>query len=369
MSWGAIIGGVVGAAVGGPVGAAIGAAIGAGAEAMGGEDAGAEAMGGQAPSILSDATPISDITWENWEGDGSLLRVVLPTGSRAWNVIVRAKSFDGSYYYKGVSPRWQDSDGDFAASQQVTDSMGDEVFVFIPMGGIMHAPSSQLLEIVAIGGSEQNPRVVASGSFEVQLPRGTYSEARFWQPLLAILMKVARADGSLNSAEMRVVGKIVREGLEIPNSESSEVKQILRAHDDRPIADHLSRLLARMQSIDLFSILQAMAEVAHADGVIDPGEVTVMRQVAECFGLDQAAWNDLAQQLGLDAEDKHEEWTQLLGLDQEYSEQDVKKAYRSKMMEYHPDKYQRYPEEFRAVAQRMAIRLTEARDGLMATLD
>ena len=59
------------------------------------------------------------------------------------------------------------------------------------------------------------------------------------------------------------------------------------------------------------------------------------------------------------------EYHELLGVTATATAAEIKQAYKRKVREYHPDKYQNLPEEFRNVAREMTIKLNEAREHLL----
>ena len=343
MVWGAIVGGVVGAVVGGPVGAAVGALLGAGAEALG--EPRHPQLGG--------------IQWVRWPADGLFFRVDLGGVVGAEAVLVTAHDAEGIHLPGGV-PGWSDEDGDFFLAGDVD---GTTAYFFIP-DGVIQPPEGRLrLQVRAV--RSEAPVLLGVGMYEVEVPRAEFHAARFWAPLLILLMEVARADGHLDREELRVVGNVVRDGLEIPAEEGGLVREILRTRDGLSMEDRLFRIQARAPGLEPDAIVGAMADVARADGVIHPAEVRVIREVALLFGLAEGDWPELAAALALDVEDRRRRWLETLGLVEGCTERDIQRAFREKMREHHPDRYQGFSEEYQEVAHRMALRLIEARDGLL----
>ena len=348
MAWSTFIGGAVGAVFGGPLGAAVGAAIGAGADAWLEDDGTSDAQNLEANLQLT-----SD--------PGGLILAFsfaqVPAGSVA---IVTVRDEDGGFARAAVE-QYADEDGDFRLIAEV-DGDGDTC-VFLPTGSVI-SPNNAVIGVRALAVDGDDYHLLGETFFEAEIPTGTFSLAEYWRPLIGLCMTVARADGVLDRTEVRAIRRLVEEELELPSSERNNLKSILKREPSRPCGEMLMALAVRVPDLEKMTLLATLAEVAHADGKIHPAEVDEIKNIACLIGLEEQ-WEEISEDLGLNVASKVADALKLLGLAGDTTTVLIKKAYRAKVVQYHPDKYQNLPIEFRDVAREKTAELTAARDLLL----
>ena len=343
--WGAIVGGFVGGLVGGPLGAAAGAALGAGMTTE-------EQAGGLQ----------GDLRYEE-DGDGTsvfLLPSGVPDGAFA---IMRALDSDGNLAI-ARSPLLVDEDGYFFALTEVSDGHAN---FYIPQGAVWSSEGSNLNLAFFLMMPGGNDSMVELGNLVFHIPwsRAPISLAGFWRPLIGLCMAVARSDGVLERAEVAKVREVLAEGLGIPSGEKNSVVQILKEEPSASVESLANSLAMRAPWLEPPDVLEALAEVAKADGSVHPNELKVIREVFDLFGGAPQAWAEFTEAVGLDVADRLAEYRALLGVGELTTVKEIKRAYKKKVIAYHPDKYQNLPEEFQNVARDMTIKLNKARDQLV----
>ena len=190
MSWQAIVGGVIGGVFGGPLGAAAGAAIGVGIGTL--DEGGTPLQSG----LQGELRYFPD-------ADGVLLVLNLPTVPEGALIIVHGRYENGSYRKSSVET-YQDNDGDF---QLLRSSLDRAAVLYLPHGVVPpDSDDTVLLSFRAVLPSESGEhQVLGESSFTIDYPHKAFSQARLWRPLIGLCMAVARADGRLDRAEVRVI--------------------------------------------------------------------------------------------------------------------------------------------------------------------
>jgi DnaJ-domain-containing protein 1 len=103
-----------------------------------------------------------------------------------------------------------------------------------------------------------------------------------------------------------------------------------------------------------------MLAVARADGSPSSRTIEALRSVVCGVWLDEAGWSKLALDEKLHSSDHYA----TLGLKPGASAEEIRRAYRSLISQYHPDHFANAPADIVAVAQRKSVELREAYDAL-----
>jgi DnaJ like chaperone protein len=163
--------------------------------------------------------------------------------------------------------------------------------------------------------------------------------------MIALSAKMAKADGVVTEDEVDTFGDI----FDVPPDEVPNVRRIfdLAQRDVAGFREYALQVanMYRGDPARLEDILDALFEIAKADGALHAGELKFLQQVAEIFGFSQSEFRRIrATHFGAEAGDPYV----VLGVAYEASEEDIKRAYRKLVRENHPDALiaRGVPEEF-----------------------
>ena len=199
----------------------------------------------------------------------------------------------------------------------------------------------------------------------------------FMETLFSMLGRLAAADGRVSREEEQVFRNVVVNELRItdPASVQSALNIFRRAAEgSTPLGEYARRAADtfrnRPQMLELMLII--MIRVAAAEGGLHPEEDRLMREASAVFGFRGDAYESLKSRYGLGRQGRTggrgsgasgggysggfagglKSSYDVLGVSESASEADVKKAYRKKVSEYHPDKIaaKGLPEEFTELA-------------------
>ncbi len=173
--------------------------------------------------------------------------------------------------------------------------------------------------------------------------------------------KMAKADGVVTDDEI----KAFKEVFKVPESEMKNVARVFnQARQDargfEPYAEQVAGMFQSSPEV-LEELLWCLAHIAKADGVIHPGELAFLKDVARIFGFDDATFERVTA-LRLDGAQANP--YQILGVPPDVDDAELKRAHRALVMENHPDKLiaKGMPEEFIAVANERLARINAAYD-------
>lgn len=175
--------------------------------------------------------------------------------------------------------------------------------------------------------------------------RGQDKETAFTIAVIALSAKMAKADGTVTRDEIDVFKQIFR----VPPDEIKNVGRIfdLAKKDARgfePYARQVAKMFAHNPAV-LEELLDSLFYIAKADKVIHPAELEYLREVARIFGFGEATFARIREtHMGRDAADPYT----VLGVSQEASDAEVRRAYLGLIRENHPDTLvaQGMPEDF-----------------------
>jgi len=158
--------------------------------------------------------------------------------------------------------------------------------------------------------------------------------------LFGMLAKIAKADGTVSEEEAQTIKSFMQQlGLDDQGKQLAGMIFAKAKDDQHSVYDYAAQFAEVYDDNKDMRIIayRILFEVAASDGELHPEEDNILRNIIEPLGLDAAMYNLFADEffgrtLALS------EHYQLLDCTAESSDADIKRAYRSKCIEYHPDK-------------------------------
>jgi len=178
------------------------------------------------------------------------------------------------------------------------------------------------------------------------------------------LAKMAKADGKISKEEIQAVEQIIARLGYTPRMREAAVEIFRKAKDDsHTAADYLNQLASVIQFNPQIAMtfLAALHAVAQADGLIHPGEREILLQAERAFRLRPGTVDSL---LGGGRANNLDDAYKVLDVTPEMSDAEIKKVYRQKCIEFHPDKLasKGLPSEFMEYANEQLSKINEAYD-------
>lgn len=186
-------------------------------------------------------------------------------------------------------------------------------------------------------------------------------EIAFTIAVIVLGAKMAKADGVVSRAEVAAFKEVFR----VPPNELRNVARLFdQAKEDPAGFEPYARQIARMFRKDhpvLEELLDGLFHIAKADGNIHQAEIVFLKNIADIFGLDDAAFARIRE--GHLGPDKADPYT-ILGTNRLASNEEIKAAWRKLVRDTHPDKLmaQGLPREFIELANEKLATINAAYD-------
>lgn len=203
-----------------------------------------------------------------------------------------------------------------------------------------------------------------------------HRESVFLSTVFLLMGKIAKADGHISQNEISHVEQLFQKlGMSAEHRQKSIALFKQGAAADFDIKAPLKEFMAVCGHTNSLRqmLLVYLIVMALADGVLDTAEEALLIEIAQHLGYTEAAFKQI---LGMIINQTHfaggqqsaasslEDAYKALGVSKESTDQEVKRAYRKLMSQYHPDKLmgQGLPEDMIAVATAQAQEVQLAYD-------
>ena len=177
-----------------------------------------------------------------------------------------------------------------------------------------------------------------------------------------MLGKMAKADGKVTQVEIKIVEGFMRDHLRLDKQARMFAINIFnRAKDDAyPYSQYASEFSRHFQNDQNMRMVlfEMLFQVAAADGTVHHAEEHLLEETVRYLNIPHHLFEELKARLAPSADPAYV----VLGLTPEATDAEVKKAYRAKVMEFHPDKIvsKGLPEEFLKFAEEKFKEVNEA---------
>lgn len=182
----------------------------------------------------------------------------------------------------------------------------------------------------------------------------------FITSLLVIAAAVMKADKKILKSELDFVKKflITNFGQDTATDATLLLRDLLKK--DIPVSQVCNQIKMNMQYHARIQLLHFLYGIAQADGHVSEAEVLKIQEIA--YFLDISP-EDIASIKNMFYKDVNSAY-KILGIDVNASISEIKKAYRKKAVEFHPDKVEHLGEDIRKGAEEKFKNLNEAYEQL-----
>ncbi len=240
------------------------------------------------------------------------------------------------------------------------------------LGAMIAGPFGAIIG-AAIGASMGNSQSLPgnSGGFNQTQQR----QALFFTAAYSMVGKLAKADGRVCPNEIAAIEKMSKDALGLDQQTRAYAINVFTQAKNSPesFADYarqFGQYFSRDQQLCSF-MMTFLFEVAMADGELHPQEERMLQEAKEAFGLAEGIYQSMYsryvghQQPTSVSLTKHYE---NLGISADATTAEIKKAYRQKAMEFHPDKIEGkgLPPEFIKFANDRLAEINASYDTIMA---
>lgn len=202
---------------------------------------------------------------------------------------------------------------------------------------------------------------VAQESSSVRMMTGTEDYSRqsmggFMASLLVLMGAVMKADGKVVHSELEFVKRyLVRTlGQEKAQEALIMLRDILK--QDIPVRDICMQVRVNLDYSSRLELLHLLVGLGMADGLMSREELQVIRQIAYEMGISDADMASLQNMYANDLDSAYK----VLEINESASDDEVKKAYRSMAVRFHPDKVEHLGDDFKKSANEKFQKMNEA---------
>ena len=197
-------------------------------------------------------------------------------------------------------------------------------------------------------------------------PNNFDKQVAFFAALFACLAKIAKADGRVDESEIKKIEEIISIKLNLNKEHRKFAINIFQKSKDDNVsfesyASNIYQILSSSQN-SLLVFYEILFELALADGILHPKEDELLKKIPRIFRFDKNVYKSLYEKYV----DQNRNYYEVLGLSENSSFSEIKKAYLKKRKEFHPDTLigKGLPEEFIGKAKEKFIEIQEAYEAL-----
>ena len=247
-------------------------------------------------------------------------------------------------------------------------------FIFIILGYLIFGFFGAFLGYL-IGSSIDRAKSYGLGG--VNPLSNAHRKAVFLETAFVLMGKLAKADGHISKDEVEHVEQFIKKMSMSPEHRKLAIEQFKRGSvADFDINTTLDEFMASCGHTSNLKqvLLMYLTVMALADGKLDPAERELLEKIALRLNYSIAEFNQMLDMVlnqshfahggGTQSASALEDAYKALGVTKENSDQEIKRAYRKLMSQYHPDKLigQGLPEDMIAVATEQAKEIQVAYD-------
>ncbi len=199
------------------------------------------------------------------------------------------------------------------------------------------------------------------GAFSGMRTQYMQRQDMYFKIFFSILGKMAKADGVITKAEGDYVVTLLSKMNIHGQLRNSAIDYFNNAKHSNETINEMAQSFANMcggQPQLLRQLLYQVVGVAAADGKVSTKEMTILQSLCRIFGISETELRQYIQTYGSSTDHSYE----VLGVSSNATHAELKKAYRQKIKEYHPDvlKSKGLPESFIKDAQKRFFEIQEA---------
>jgi DnaJ like chaperone protein len=197
------------------------------------------------------------------------------------------------------------------------------------------------------------------------------SQAAFYACFFGCLAKMMKADGVVTKDEVTCLKEIISKAFKLDTADRKAVLEIVhRAKDDNVSAQEYLKQLAQMVNYNRelgIALISALYSLALADNVLDHAEKNILYYAEDAFRLGSGTVDNMMGKIKKSSGISLKESYEILDCNSDMSDSEIKKVYRKKCLEFHPDilASKGLPEEFMKFSNEQMIKIHDAYKNIM----
>ncbi|HEY4788005.1 MAG TPA: TerB family tellurite resistance protein [Bacteroidales bacterium] len=189
-----------------------------------------------------------------------------------------------------------------------------------------------------------------------QITSGATTPGDYAMSLLVLIAAMLKADGQVLKSELDFVKRFLVQNFGVDGAKEAlnMLKDLLK--QEIPVEDVCDQISKHVDYSSRLQLLHFMFGLAYADGRFDPAEGRLIEIMALHLGITEKDVDSIRSMF----KDTIEDLYKVLEIDSTATNEEVKKAYRSMAVKYHPDKVAYLGEDVKKAANEKFQKLNEA---------
>lgn len=181
--------------------------------------------------------------------------------------------------------------------------------------------------------------------------------------LVSLTAAVIRSDGKTTRLELDYVKDffVNQFGLEKTKQDLLMLREALK--QDIPLNKICSAARGKMNYHSRLQLLHYLFGIAYADGQLSPEEQNVLLRISTFLGINPVDYRTVGAMFGGNNTSSNKAY-EILGIEKNTTEEEIKKAYRQMALKYHPDRVTHLGEDVRKAAEEKFKKIKEAYDAV-----
>jgi DnaJ like chaperone protein len=199
-------------------------------------------------------------------------------------------------------------------------------------------------------------------------------EMVFFVSIFTLVGKMAKADGKISQDEIDYIEHFIQNQLKLGTKQRDYAISIVRAskEDNSPLLDYIKQFTRFFPHSDMhFMLYEVLYSVAMADGHIHPDEEALLRKISPYLKVPSNIFESMQARFnrgpsGKSSATELANHYKVLECTPEMTDNEIKKTYRKKCREFHPDTLasRGLSEEFMDFAKKEIVRVNEAYEAI-----
>ena len=202
------------------------------------------------------------------------------------------------------------------------------------LGWAMFGPLGAIMGYALGSAASKNMKTSATGGGD------------FLSVLLVLFAAIMKADGVQKKSELNYIKQFFISQIGI--NDTKKLMQIFKKilEQDIPLKEVCLQIKSRMDEPSRLQVIHVLFGLSKSDGEIHPNEVNIIKDISGMLGISSLDYKSIEGMY----RDNLESAFNVLGINKESTNLEIKKAYRKMANKYHPDKIAHLGSEFKEIA-------------------
>lgn len=202
------------------------------------------------------------------------------------------------------------------------------------LGWAMFGPLGAIMGYALGSAASKNMKTSATGGGD------------FLSVLLVLFAAIMKADGVQKKSELNYIKQFFVSQIGI--NDTKKLMQIFKKilEQDIPLKEVCLQIKSRMDEPSRLQVIHILFGLSKSDGEIHPNEVNIIKDISGMLGISSLDYKSIEGMY----KDNLESAFNVLGINKESTNLEIKKAYRKMANKYHPDKIAHLGSEFKEIA-------------------